>query len=71
MPVNVFILTIIPFLSRPTSPAGAWGWTNVKQVGINFIPRESHLWFVYRMLGLYLPELPGGHPGRAGDALAE
>ena len=31
----------------------AWGefswaeaWTNVKQAGINFIPRESHLWFV-------------------------
>lgn len=39
----------------------AWGefswaeaWTNVKQAGINFIPRESHLWFVYMMLGLYL-----------------
>jgi surface polysaccharide O-acyltransferase-like enzyme len=32
----------------------AWGefswaeaWTNVKLAGINFIPRESHLWFVY------------------------
>lgn len=29
-------------------------WANVKQAGINFIPRESHLWFVYMMLGLYL-----------------
>ena len=29
-------------------------WANVKQAGINFIPRESHLWFVYMLLGLYL-----------------
>ena len=32
----------------------AEAWANVKQAGINFIPRESHLWFVYMMLGLYL-----------------
>lgn len=37
---------------------GEFSWAeagaNLKQVWINFIPRESHLWFVYLMLGLYL-----------------
>ena len=50
--VFLFIYAFLP---------AAWGefswtdaWANVKQAGINFIPRESHLWFVYMMLGLYL-----------------
>ena len=27
---------------------------NLAQVFINFIPRESHLWFIYMLLGIYL-----------------
>ncbi|MBR2713367.1 MAG: acyltransferase [Kiritimatiellae bacterium] len=36
---------------------GEWGWgeswANLRHVFINFVPRESHLWFVYMLLGVY------------------
>ncbi len=33
---------------------GAEVIANLKQVCINFIPRESHLWFIYMLLSIYL-----------------
>lgn len=50
--VFLFLYAFLPALWGEFSWAEAW--VNVKQAGINFIPRESHLWFVYMMLGLYL-----------------
>lgn len=50
--VWLFLYAILP---------GLWGEftieevkQNVMQVFINFIPRESHLWFIYMLLGIYL-----------------
>lgn len=50
--VFLFLYAFLPALWGEFTWAEAWA--NVKQAGINFIPRESHLWFVYMMLGLYL-----------------
>ena len=50
--VFLFLYAFLPAVWGEFSWAEAWA--NVKQAGINFIPRESHLWFVYMMLGLYL-----------------
>lgn len=50
--VFLFLYAFLPAVWGEFTWAEAW--TNVKQAGINFIPRESHLWFVYMMLGLYL-----------------
>lgn len=50
--VFLFLYAFLPALWGEFTLAEAWA--NVKQAGINFIPRESHLWFVYMMLGLYL-----------------
>ena len=50
--IFLFIYAFLPAVWGEFSWAEAWA--NVKQAGINFIPRESHLWFVYMMLGLYL-----------------
>ena len=50
--VFLFLYAFMPAIWGEFTWAEAW--TNVKQAGINFIPRESHLWFVYMMLGLYL-----------------
>jgi surface polysaccharide O-acyltransferase-like enzyme len=50
--VFLFLYAFLPAVWGEFSWAEAWG--NVRQAGINFIPRESHLWFVYMMLGLYL-----------------
>ena len=50
--VFLFLYAFLPAVWGEFSWAQAWA--NVKQAGINFIPRESHLWFVYMMLGLYL-----------------
>lgn len=50
--VFLFLYAFLPALWGEFT--GAEAWANVKQAGINFIPRESHLWFVYMMLGLYL-----------------
>ena len=50
--VFLFLYAFLPAVWGEFSWTQAWA--NVKQAGINFIPRESHLWFVYMMLGLYL-----------------
>ena len=50
--VFLFLYAFLPAVWGEFSWTEAWA--NVKQAGINFIPRESHLWFVYMMLGLYL-----------------
>ena len=50
--VFLFLYAFLPAVWGEFTWAEAWA--NVKQAGINFIPRESHLWFVYMMLGLYL-----------------
>lgn len=50
--VFLFLYAFLPAVWGEFSWAEAWA--NVRQAGINFIPRESHLWFVYMMLGLYL-----------------
>ncbi len=54
IPFLVFLVlyAVLPALWGEFS--GAEALANLKQVWINFIPRESHLWFVYMMLGLYL-----------------
>lgn len=48
----LFLYAVIPFL---------WGeFTieevkfNVSRIFVNFVPRESHLWFIYMLLGIYL-----------------
>ena len=50
--VFLFLYAFLPAVWGEFSWTEAWA--NVKQAGINFSPRESHLWFVYMMLGLYL-----------------
>ena len=56
---RVFIPFAIWLVLYAVLPAawGEWGWAesaaNLKQVFINFIPRESHLWFIYMLLGIY------------------
>ena len=54
IPFLVFLVlyAVLPALWGEFS--GAEALANLKQVWINFIPRESHLWFVYMILGLYL-----------------
>lgn len=57
---RVFIPFIVWLALYAVLPA-LWGeWSsaeamdNLRQVFINFIPRESHLWFMYMLLGIYL-----------------
>lgn len=59
-----FIRDVIPFafwLVMYAALPGLWGEfsaeelkLNLSQIAINFIPRASHLWFVYMLLGIYL-----------------
>ena len=59
-----FVRVVIPFvvwLSMYAVLPGFWGEftteevrSNLADIFINFIPRASHLWFVYMLLGIYL-----------------
>ena len=58
--VRVFIPFVVWLFLYAVLP-GLWGEftadevkSNVAHVFINFIPRESHLWFIYMLLGIYL-----------------
>lgn len=52
-----FVLWLVLYAVLPA----AWGETtldgamsNLAQIAINFIPRASHLWFIYMLLGIYI-----------------
>ncbi len=52
-----FVLWLVFYAVLPA----AWGETtvdgaisNLAQIAINFIPRASHLWFIYMLLGIYI-----------------
>lgn len=50
--VWLLLYAALPLLWGEYTPDEAW--MNIRQVFINFIPRASHLWFVYMLLGIYL-----------------